>query len=103
MILPDSGRSYLSKIYNDAWMTEYGFLERSGERTVGAVLRRGRRQDERRERDEAEHRGIPRGGRMDVGHDQPDVGQRARLMGDRRSVTGARTVRVATTIVRWPT
>jgi cystathionine beta-synthase len=40
VILPDSGRSYLSKIYNDAWMTEYGFLERSGERTVGAVLRR---------------------------------------------------------------
>jgi cystathionine beta-synthase len=40
VILPDGGRSYLSKIYNDAWMTEYGFLERHGERTVGEVLRK---------------------------------------------------------------
>jgi cystathionine beta-synthase len=40
VILPDGGRSYLSKIFNDAWMTEYGFLERSGERTVGDVLRK---------------------------------------------------------------
>ena len=31
VILPDGGRSYLSKIYRDAWMTEYGFLERTGE------------------------------------------------------------------------
>jgi cystathionine beta-synthase len=40
VILPDGGRSYLSKIYNDAWMTEYGFLARAGEPTVGEVLRR---------------------------------------------------------------
>jgi cystathionine beta-synthase len=40
VILPDGGRSYLSKVYNDAWMTEYGFIEHSGERTVGEVLRR---------------------------------------------------------------
>jgi cystathionine beta-synthase len=40
VILPDGGRSYLSKVYNDAWMTEYGFLERHGERTVGDVLRK---------------------------------------------------------------
>ena len=40
VILPDGGRSYLSKIYNDAWMTEYGFVERSGERNVGEVLHR---------------------------------------------------------------
>lgn len=38
-ILPDGGRAYLSKIFNDAWMTSYGFLERSGDRTVGDVLR----------------------------------------------------------------
>src|ERR671920_469895 len=30
-ILPDGGRNYLSKIYSDAWMTQYGFLERSGD------------------------------------------------------------------------
>ena len=39
-ILPDGGRSYLSKIYNDAWMRQYGFLERDTELTVGDVLRR---------------------------------------------------------------
>jgi cystathionine beta-synthase len=39
VILPDGGRSYLSKIYNDAWMTQYGFLERPAEPTVGEVLR----------------------------------------------------------------
>jgi cystathionine beta-synthase len=38
-ILPDGGRAYLSKIFNDDWMTQYGFLERSGDRTVGDVLR----------------------------------------------------------------
>ena len=40
VILPDGGRSYLSKIYNDAWMRQYGFLERDEALTVGDVLRR---------------------------------------------------------------
>jgi cystathionine beta-synthase len=40
VILPDGGRSYLSKVFNDAWMTQYGFLERAGDQTVGEVLRR---------------------------------------------------------------
>jgi cystathionine beta-synthase len=40
VILPDGGRSYLSKVYNDAWMRQYGFLERDSELTVGDVLRR---------------------------------------------------------------
>jgi cystathionine beta-synthase len=40
VILPDGGRSYLSKIYNDAWMRQYGFLERASELSVGDVLRR---------------------------------------------------------------
>jgi cystathionine beta-synthase len=39
VILPDGGRAYLSKIFSDAWMTQYGFLERQGDRTVGDVLR----------------------------------------------------------------
>jgi cystathionine beta-synthase len=39
VILPDGGRAYLSKIFNDEWMTQYGFLERSADRTVGDVLR----------------------------------------------------------------
>ncbi len=40
VVLPDGGRSYLSKIYNDAWMTQYGFLDRASDQTVGDVLRR---------------------------------------------------------------
>jgi cystathionine beta-synthase len=39
VILPDGGRAYLSKIFNDAWMSQYGFLERSSDRTVGEILR----------------------------------------------------------------
>ena len=35
--IPDSGRGYLSKLYNDAWMADYGFLRESGS-TVGEVL-----------------------------------------------------------------
>jgi len=42
VILPDGGRSYLSKIYSDAWMRQYGFLERDTELMVGDVLRRKR-------------------------------------------------------------
>ena len=30
VILPDSGKSYLSKIYNENWMLEHGFIERPG-------------------------------------------------------------------------
>jgi cystathionine beta-synthase len=46
VILPDGGRSYLSKIYNDAWMQQYGFLERDEALTVGDVLRRKHDEDE---------------------------------------------------------
>ncbi len=28
VILPDGGRSYLSKVFNDSWMRQYGFLTR---------------------------------------------------------------------------
>lgn len=30
VLLPDSGRGYLSKIFNDEWMADYGFLEDTG-------------------------------------------------------------------------
>ncbi|GAA2235295.1 cystathionine beta-synthase [Rarobacter faecitabidus] len=39
VLLPDSGRGYLSKIFNDSWMRSYGFLLAQGESTVGGVLR----------------------------------------------------------------
>ena len=39
VVLPDGGRSYISKIYSDSWMRQYGFLERDEDLTVGDVLR----------------------------------------------------------------
>jgi cystathionine beta-synthase len=40
MTFPDSGRSYLSKFYDDNWMIQYGFMERRAPApTVEAVLR----------------------------------------------------------------
>jgi len=39
-VLPDSGRSYLSKFYDDNWMLQYGFLERKAPApTIDEVLR----------------------------------------------------------------
>jgi cystathionine beta-synthase len=42
VLLPDSGRSYLSKVFSDDWMRRWGFLEESpgGTRTVADVLAR---------------------------------------------------------------
>jgi cystathionine beta-synthase len=39
VILPDSGRGYLTKIFNDEWMASYGFLGAASDTTVGDVLR----------------------------------------------------------------
>jgi cystathionine beta-synthase len=39
VLLPDSGRGYLSKIFDDAWMSSYGFMHENGGRTVGEVLK----------------------------------------------------------------
>ncbi|GGB48350.1 putative cystathionine beta-synthase [Flexivirga endophytica] len=39
VLLPDSGRGYMSKIFDDGWMGSYGFLpEQAEEQTVGSVL-----------------------------------------------------------------
>jgi len=41
VLLPDSGRGYLSKIFNDDWMADYGFLSTApDDLTVGQVLER---------------------------------------------------------------
>ncbi|GAB3117659.1 cystathionine beta-synthase [Streptomyces calidiresistens] len=41
VLLPDGGRGYLSKIFNDEWMADYGFLEGGEPETrVGDVLNR---------------------------------------------------------------
>ena len=39
VILPDGGRAYLSKIFNDTWMASHGMFERTSDRTAGDVLR----------------------------------------------------------------
>lgn len=39
VLFPDSGRSYLSKIYNDEWMRQNGFFERALPATVGDVIK----------------------------------------------------------------
>jgi cystathionine beta-synthase len=39
VLLPDGGRGYLSKIFNDRWMASYGFGRPDGHATVGDVLR----------------------------------------------------------------
>ena len=42
VLLPDSGRGYLTKVFNDEWLASYGFptgSEAAAEKTVGEVLR----------------------------------------------------------------
>jgi cystathionine beta-synthase len=40
VLLPDTGRNYLSKIYNDEWMRANGFLEQFPAHSVGEVVDR---------------------------------------------------------------
>jgi cystathionine beta-synthase len=39
VLLPDSGRGYLAKVFDDEWLSQYGFLPATGGQTVGEVLR----------------------------------------------------------------
>ncbi|MGZ4441871.1 MAG: cystathionine beta-synthase [Nocardioidaceae bacterium] len=39
VLLPDSGRGYLGKVFNDDWLGQYGFLPATDTQTVGEVLR----------------------------------------------------------------
>jgi cystathionine beta-synthase len=38
-IIPDGGRPYVSKVFNDSWMREYGYLGDEDALTVGEVIR----------------------------------------------------------------
>ena len=38
VLLPDSGRGYLGKIFNDDWMKSYGFMDGGEGERVGEVL-----------------------------------------------------------------
>ena len=39
VLLPDGGRGYLGKVFDDGWLARYGFLGQREELTVGDVLR----------------------------------------------------------------
>jgi cystathionine beta-synthase len=39
VLLPDSGRGYLAKVFNDEWLSQYGFLQATSKQSLGEVLR----------------------------------------------------------------
>jgi cystathionine beta-synthase len=39
VLLPDSGRGYLAKVFDDEWLSQYGFLKATSTQTLGQVLR----------------------------------------------------------------
>jgi cystathionine beta-synthase len=41
VLIPDSGRGYLSKIYNDSWMADFGFLRVGGQSVADLLSRKG--------------------------------------------------------------
>jgi cystathionine beta-synthase len=41
VLIPDSGRGYLSKLYNDGWMADFGFLRASGQTLADVLARKG--------------------------------------------------------------
>jgi cystathionine beta-synthase len=45
-MIPDSGRSYMSKFYDDNWMLEHGFVERRAPAPTVAELLRAKREEE---------------------------------------------------------
>ena len=63
-ILPDSGRSYMSKFYDDNWMIEHGFLERAAPAPTVRELLQGQAGRDARVRHDL---GAPEGLRGDRG------------------------------------
>jgi len=39
VLLPDSGRGYLSKVFSDKWLSTYGFIQANTDQSIGDVLR----------------------------------------------------------------
>ncbi|MFF4345634.1 cystathionine beta-synthase [Kitasatospora sp. NPDC001540] len=71
VLLPDGGRGYLSKIFNDDWMADYGFLPAAtDEAHIGEVLAR---------KDAIEHEGIPQFVHM---HPNETVAEAIRVLRD---------------------
>ena len=42
VLIPDSGRGYLSKLYNDSWMADFGFLRAGGQSVADVLTSKGR-------------------------------------------------------------
>ncbi|MER5863862.1 cystathionine beta-synthase [Kitasatospora sp. NPDC002040] len=71
VILPDGGRGYLSKIFNDDWMADYGFLPSgTDEAHIAEVLAR---------KDAIEHSGVPQFVHM---HPSETVAEAVRVLRD---------------------
>ena len=64
-MLPDSGRSYLSKFLDDKWMLEHGFLERSAPAPTVAELLRAKGVEDARRAGARHDLGAPEGRRGD--------------------------------------
>jgi cystathionine beta-synthase len=43
VLVPDSGRGYLSRVYNDEWMADHGFLRAAGRTVADVVHQKGSR------------------------------------------------------------
>jgi cystathionine beta-synthase len=43
VLIPDSGRGYLSKLYDDGWMTDHGFVRSRGETAEAVLAKKGDR------------------------------------------------------------
>src|SRR5699024_5366919 len=39
VLLPDGGRGYLAKVFDDTWLARYGFLPTAGDKTVSDLMR----------------------------------------------------------------
>ncbi|WP_035798403.1 cystathionine beta-synthase [Kitasatospora mediocidica] len=71
VLLPDGGRGYLSKIFNDDWMADYGFLPAVEDvATIGEVLAR---------KDAIAHEGTPQFVHM---HPNETVGEAVQVLRD---------------------
>ena len=108
VLLPDGGRGYLSKIFNDAWMSSYGFLREQARRVHRAVD--GRRRAAPQVRCAARPGAHPPVGDGARRHRHParvrrlaDAGGRCRAAGDGRRGGGQRVgTRTAVGGVRGP-
>ena len=97
-ILPDSGRSYLSKFYDDNWMLQYGFLERRAPAPTidaGAPLQARRGARGARSRHDRVAREGRRGDRPDAALLDLAAAGRARRAGSSRSRTSSARCRSA--------